>query len=250
MIRTILIEEDKDRRNGMTELIRENCPDVFILSICEKPECVFQVLEDQEPELVIANVSYSHGDIFNLLINKLNEITFRIIFTADTSSFAVEAIKIDAVDYLLFPLNIKNVVNSIEQAKDKIEEDMILQSYLISKSLFNQDKALRKLFIKTPTGIILIPVGDIIYCEGMEGRCLFYVKGGVKYATTDPLMNFSRQLKDQGFIKINKSFLINGSYMERYDKTDGGYIVMKEVGKIPLSERAREQFNRVFRSIA
>jgi len=63
-------------------------------------------------------------------------------------------------------------------------------------------------------------------------------------------MNFSRQLKDQGFIKINKSFLINGSYMERYDKTDGGYIVMKEVGKIPLSERAREQFNRVFRSIA
>jgi two-component system LytT family response regulator len=251
MIRTVIIEEDKDRRERMAEIIHEKCPDVFLLSLCVNTMAAMPLINEYDPDLVISNTRFNKSTIFELVNSEtLTKFNFRLILLSETEEFAYQAIKVHSADYLMLPLDEGKLIKSINKVKGEIQKEIILQSYLLSDNLFRKQATNGKIVLKSPNKIVLIPIKDIIYCNKFEGNSNFYLSGGKCYDTSEPFEHFSELLSGHGFIKINKSFMVNGNYLEQFEKADGGYVVLREAGRIPVNDRAREQFNRMFMTVA
>lgn len=102
----------------------------------------------------------------------------------------------------------------------------------------------KRLAVSTTESLTLLNVGDITRCESNRNYTYIYLTGKQKLIASKTLMDFEEVLNKYGFLRIHKSHLINVSYMDKYVKSDGGYVVMQDGSKLPVAIRKKEYLFR------
>jgi two-component system LytT family response regulator len=98
----------------------------------------------------------------------------------------------------------------------------------------------KKIVINTTESITMLNVSDIIRCESYRNYTYIYMANKKKIIVSKTLMEFEDILHKYHFLRIHKSHLINISYIEKYVKSEGGYIMLTEGSKLPVSVRKKE----------
>jgi two-component system LytT family response regulator len=172
------------------------------------------------------------------LLQKLPSYDFKVVFITAFDSYAIKAIKFSAIDYILKPVNEIEFQQAIQRAVDliKSKEHTESQVNVLIDSLKKENQS-KKLVLRTSDSIHVVDISDIHFCKSDNSYTTFYFEGGEKILVSKSLKDYEGLLKEYGFFRPHQSYLVNLNHIKKVDKTDHGFIIMKNKKEIPISTR-------------
>lgn len=242
MLRAIVIDDIDAIRKKNIEIIKLNCPNVAIIGQADSVESGITLIKQIIPDLVFLDVEMPDGTGFDLL-QKLKPINFKVIFITGYEDFAIRAFRFSAVDYLLKPLDVSDLVEAVNKAEESLTKEVLELKLNTLFSNLERPKNLQKLVLKTAEKIYSVNIQDIVNCESDKNYTTFNFINAPKLVVSTTLKEYETLLKPFNFFRTHQSHLINLLYFDHFIKSDGGNtIVMKNKSAIPLSSRKKEEF--------
>jgi two-component system LytT family response regulator len=245
MIKTLIIDDEENNRERLTRMIENNFKNINIIGEADSVKTGIMAISKLRPELVLLDIKMGDGDAFDLL-EKLDNIFFKIIFITAYEEYALKAFKFSALDYLLKPVLVENLRIAIERAENQIMADLKLQLSSL-QSNFHARKS-KTIVLKSSDKIFLINIQDIARCESDWNYTIVFTMEGNKYMVSQPLKEYENMLEDHGFFRIHKSHIINISFIESFDKKNDR-IILKDKTKLPVSRRKKVELLELFKRL-
>ena len=118
MIRALIIDDEANARKGLRLVLQKHCPQVNILALCESPEVAVEKILELQPDLIFLDVQMPRMTGFDVL-EQLPEINFEVIFVTAHDRYAIKAIKFSALDYILKPIDVDELITAVEKISKK-----------------------------------------------------------------------------------------------------------------------------------
>lgn len=239
MIKAVIVDDEPFHRETIQMLLDDYFPDVSTVAQAEGVDDAVAVIELHQPELVFLDIEIKGGTGFHVL-QKLKKRDFKLIFITAFNEFALQAIKFSAIDYILKPINEFEFKAGVERAIQEIEKQEVAApiEYLVSNY---QDKTDKKLVLRTSQELHVVNVTDVVRCEADNAYTTFYLESGEKIVVSKGLSEYAEMLENYGFVRPHQSHLVNLSFIRKLDKSDGGFLVLKDKSEIPVSARKKQQ---------
>jgi two-component system, LytTR family, response regulator len=249
LIRTILIDDELHARETLTRLVSLHCPQIRLVGEADGVASGLKIIRELHPQLVLLDVKMDDGTGFDLL-RAIEAVDFKVIFITAYEKFAIQAFRFAAVDFLLKPVNPEELIEAVRHAEILIQEHFTTQLQALEENFRTDIRQKRKVVLKTLESIHLVEVQDITFCESDGAYTIVHTVAGVKIMISKNLREFDDMLCDSGFYRVHKSYLINLSHIIRFDKNEGGYIILAGGEKVPVSFRKREELLELFEKLA
>jgi two-component system LytT family response regulator len=249
MLRTIIIDDEDHQRLTIEKMVKLHCRNVSIVNQSDSVQSGVDAIKKYKPDLVLLDIKMDDGTGFDLL-DRLHPIDFKVIFITAYDQYAIKAFRLSAIDYLLKPLDPDELVQAVEKAENLIQKDFITQLDNLKEHLTSEDKTNKKIIIKTYDNIHLVPIKEILYCESDSGYTSFYLTSDQKIMVSSSLKDYEEMLADDGFFRVHKTYLINLRFIRRFEKAEGGSVVLNGEIKIPVASRKREHLLEMFERIS
>lgn len=240
MKKVLIIDDENRTRDLIAKMIQTFGLDVAVISEGETVESAIKAIEHHQPNIVFIDIQMPDGTGFDVLKNCSTK-AFEVIFITAHEEFAIQAIKFSALDYLLKPVDPLELKAALEKAIQNVnlkKIDSQLEA-LQNNILPNQKK---RLVLKTMESIFIVELHDIIRCESDKNYTSFFLQNGKKIIVSKTLKEYETLLQGHNFMRVQQSHLININFVERFDKANGGFVVMKDKSEIPLSASKRDAF--------
>ena len=167
----------------------------------------------------------------------MDTVDFKIIFITAYEEFALKALKIGAVDYLLKPVDVDELKTALHKVQKLSTDEQKAQIAKTKQVYYNENK---HIILSFHDSYQVINLEELIYCESDKGYTTFYCNDGNKYLVSKTLKEFEDRLSEANFQRPHQSFIINMKFVDKYDKS--GTIYLKNGIKIPVSSRKKETF--------
>jgi len=249
MLRVLIIDDEAHMRDTLVKLLELHCPDVLVVGQASGVVTGAAAINEFHPDLVFLDIQMKDGTGFDLLYN-LPSIDFKVIFVTAYDKYALQAFRCSAVDYLLKPVNPELLADAVKRAGKIIQEHFNLQMKALEENLKSVNKQHKKIIIKTTENIHLLDMKSIISCESENSYTTIHTAEGDKILVSKTLKEYEDMLADCGFYRVHKSYLINLLQIKRFERQDGGYIVMSNDMKIPVASRKRDELLLLFEKLA
>lgn len=245
MINAVIVEDEPGNVRILYKLLQTYCPQVKLCGHAGSVDLAFELVKEVKPELIFLDIEMPGGNAFNLL-DRLKPLTFEVIFVSAYDNYTLKAIKYSALDYILKPVNIEELISAVNKVVEKMNSQQMQQRI---ESLFNNlntsKKSLQSLAVPANFGYEFIVVNSIIRCEANGKYTYFYMNDGRKIISVKNLKEYEDLLSAEVFFRIHNSHLINVNFIKRYHKSKG-IIEMDDGVKIPLAARRKKEFLSLF----
>lgn len=230
-------------------MLEEECPNVVIVGTADSVKSGLEAIEKHHPDLVLLDIKMADGTGFDLL-QKARPVNFRVIFITAFEEYAIQAFRFSAIDYLLKPVNSMDLAEAISKAVSSFGQDFALQLKALEENLASKELSEKKIILKTNDSIWLIKTREISYCEADMGYTKFYLLNGKTIMVSGNLAEYDEMLREMGFFRAHKSFLVNLSDITRFEKGDGGFLVMSNNDRVPVASRKRDELLEIFQNLS
>jgi two-component system, LytTR family, response regulator len=240
MIDAIIVDDETRSCDVLSKMLKLYCPDVIVKGSAHNIEMAKKLIETEKPRLVFLDIELPDGNSF-LLLDELEQIDFRIIFITAFSDFAIRAFKCSAIDYLLKPLNIDELVAAIEKFKQSAYEGYRYQQLAQLKENINpRAEKLKTIGLSTLTEIRFVNIEDIIRLEASNNYTCFHMADGEKITVSHTIKYYEELLQDNHFMRVHQSHIINLGKVNKYQKGKSGSIVMNNGDTIHIAAQKKE----------
>lgn len=244
MLNVVIVEDELHSRETLKNMVNEYCPDVEIMGLASSVQEGIELLNTHYPDLVFLDIEMQSETGFDLL-TQVKNLNFEVIFTTAFEQYALNAIKFSAIDYLLKPIDLEELQNAVEKVVRKKKASLHNKKLeILLDNIHNKNTAQHTITLSTSNGYEFINVADIIYCEADGSYTNFFIKNKKSLLISKHLKEYENLLSDHNFMRVHQSYLINLSEVEKYIKSEGGYIVMKNGAKLSISKKNKEEFVR------
>jgi two-component system LytT family response regulator len=236
--RILIVEDEKRTRELLVNMIHSFQLDVELFEASTVVGAT-KMIKDLHPSIVVLDINLPDGTGFDVL-DFAGDKDFKIIFSTAHEEFAIRAIKSAAFDYLLKPIDPMELKESISKAllaPTKVDQHHVE----VLRENFNA-KVPSKLVLNTSDSVFVIHTEDLIRCESEKNYTTFYISDGRKIITSKTMKDYESLLNDLPFYRCHRSHIINLNFFDRFDKREGGAIIMKNNNQIPLSRVNRDEF--------
>ncbi|MBC8643903.1 response regulator transcription factor [Flavobacterium lindanitolerans] len=245
MITAVLIDDDSNLRKGMKSLLSRYAPEIKILGEADSVKTGIKVMDSLKPQVVFLDIQLTDGTGFDILENlaqKNGKSSSHIVFITAHEEYAIKAFRFSALDFLLKPVDPEELEKVIEKIKSTLEKnDNYAHIDLLLENIRKKVDNFKRIALSTSDGIHLLEVSDIIRCESEDNYTKFYIKNGKPILISKTLKEYEELLAEHGFERIHQSHLINLSCLKSYIKKDGGYVIMADNSKLPISQRKKRK---------
>lgn len=246
MLKIVIVEDDSQTVELIFEILNSFCKDFSIVGVANDIDSALKIIPEKSPDLVLFDINLPDGTSFDI-IQQLDNVNYKMIFITAHDKYAIRAIKLSALDYLLKPINPKELVEAVEHAKKLINEECSdIQLNALKNNTQKIKQVSEKIVLKTMESIYLIDVIDIIRCESGGAYTFFYLNGGRKITVSRLLKDYDELLQNEGFFRVHQSHLININFIDKFDKKQGGSLIMKDGANVPVSYRKKDKLLKMF----
>ena len=245
MISIAVIDDEPKARETIINILGLSPIELSVIGEAGDVESAYELISTKSPDLVLLDINLPDGTGFDLL-RKIENINFKVIFITAHEEYAVRAFKFSAIDYILKPITAGDLFMAIEKVKEEINKE---ETALKLGTLLSNLEKLKKIVLKTAESIHIINVSQIIRCEADVNYTTFFLQGGEKLLVSKPLKEYDELLGHAGFFRTHQSHLVNPDHILRYDKMDGGYLVMDDDSDVPVSVRKKEELFKLFENM-
>ncbi len=245
MIRTVIIDDEPNARQLIANVLELYCENVELVGQAESVDTGLELINKLKPELVLLDIQMPDGSGFDLL-KKIENIDFKFIFITAHQQYAIKAIKLSALDYVLKPINTNELIDAIEKAELSHENADEIRTKLDNfQNNINSNNPDKRISINTTDSVYSIRIKDILYCRSDKNYTEIFLLNKSKLLISKTLKEFEHLLADYGFFRAHQSYLVNMKFVNRFAKIGlGGSAVLDNDVKIPVSSRKREGFLR------
>ncbi|MBO3697297.1 LytTR family DNA-binding domain-containing protein [Roseivirga sp. E12] len=194
-------------------------------------------IEDKRPDLVFLDVEMTDMTGFELL-SSIHDIHFKTIFITSYGHYAIKAIRFNALDYLLKPIDLEELRNAIRRFKEQGEKEPSNKARHLVNNLKRKAED-QLLILKVQEGEFCKPLKDIICIEGDRNYSRIKLVGGSAELVAKTLSYFEELLEDKDFFRIHKSTVINRLHIS---KVKNEFIVLSTGEEIAISRRRKSDF--------
>jgi len=246
MIKAILIDDEVHCLETLSILLKEYCPDVQIVDQCRSAKKGLEAIEKMKPDLVFLDIEMPAMNGFEML-EQFTEIPFAIIFTTSYDQYAIKAIRFSALDYLLKPIDPKELVNAVKKVQEQRHLPMAEQFQMLLKQIQDKDHHFNKIAVPTAEGFELIPADQVIRCEADDNYTHLFIKSNRKIIACRTLKEMEEQLHDFSFfVRVHHSYLVNLNEVTKYIRGEGGYLVMSDGSVVNVSRSRKDSLMKLF----
>ena len=244
MIKTIIIEDEKQSREVL-QLMLENYIDIIeLVDSCDTAEKGIESIQKYGPQLVFLDIEVPRMNGFQML-RKLDTINFDIVFTTAYDKYAINAIKISALDYLLKPIDKEELSNAIQKSAQNIEQKNTKDRIdILFKNLTQHNALDRTITLTSVDGIRFIKMKDIVRLEANGRYTKFYLANKDVILSSRTLGDFEEALSSNEFFRIHEAHIVNLLYIERFHKGNN-YVLLSDKTELPLARRRKEDFLKI-----
>jgi two-component system LytT family response regulator len=240
MLRAVLIDDDESNLTSLSEKITNHCRKVQIVARCDNPEQGICAINELKPDLVFLDIEMPQMNGF-VMLQQLTYKDFELIFVTAYDHYAIKAIRSCALDYLVKPVEIEELVRAVAKAEEKKNQPLASsQLDLLIEHL--QKKQPKLLTIPTSDGLQFINIDNIVYLEASDNYSNIYLSTNQKFLVSRTLKDFEELLPADIFIRIHHSTIVNKFYVDKYIRGEGGQVVMRNGNVLDVSKRKKSDF--------
>lgn len=242
MIKSIIVDDEHYGRQALQLALEKYCPEVELIAVCKGPEQALKTIRDLHPQLVFLDVQMPNMSGFDLL-EQLAPINFEVIFVTSYDQYAIKAIKFSALDYLLKPLDVDDLIQAVQKAKQYMNQNGGVYRYQsVLNNIQYKTGHIEKLAVPTLEGIDFFATKDIIYCHAEGNYTTLYLTEQKNPLISKNLKEFENLLSGSGFCRVHNSYLINMQHVLKYIKGEGGYVILTGDHHVDISRRRKDAF--------
>jgi len=242
MIKAIIIDDEIMAIKSLKLRIERLFDDINIVATAQSIIKGKAAIDKFKPDLVFLDIEMPKGNAFSLL-EKFQSIDFKIIFVTAHNEYALQAIKISALDYILKPIDEDELLEAINKFRKNHKNELYPQKIKVLTEAYQKYNS-QSIRISLPTmgGIEYALVNEIIYCEADNNYSTIHFEGQRSIVISKTLKFLEDILEEFYFIRVHQSFLINLFKVVRYEKSMRGRIIMNDGTTINISKNKKEEF--------
>lgn len=243
---SIVVEDNSLALEMLVNDINTHFKEVEIIGSAKSVIEAAKLLQNQQPDILFLDIMLGDGTGFDLLEIFPNLVS-KIIFITASDAYAIRAFKFAAIDYILKPYSIQDLENSFTKAKQQIAPQNE-QLTILKQAVTAPNEKLKKLSLHTQEKIIVVDIENIIRCKSDNNYTTFYFKDDSTILVSKTLKFYADILKENDFIRVHQSHLINKYQIKEFIKSDGGYLILKNNTNIPVSKRKKADVLNILKS--
>lgn len=240
VIRTLIVDDEVAIIRLLRNMLAKECPQVQVVATATDENSARQILATNSIDLVFLDVKLGSGNGIRLL-ESLDYIDFHIIFITAFDEYAVTAFRFSALDFLVKPIDTEKLKESVNRAEIAVYKESLqlrIQSLLKNQITNHRNKTI---VLKTLEAFHVVKVCDIVECQAKGNYTVFHINGQSNIITSHTLKIYDQLLSEYGFFRCHQSHLINLDCITKYDKRQGGSLILSNARSVPVSPKKKER---------
>ncbi len=235
----VIIDDEKKAVETIKIIIDEYIPNCIVVGYAYSAFEGIKIIQETQPDLILLDIEMPINNGFDMLELIPNK-NFETIFITAYDQYAIKAIKFSAFDYLLKPVSIQNLKNSIEKFTSEMLQKEI-KRYEVLENVLSGSKP-SKIALAYPKGVMYTSLENIIYISADRAYTTVHLVGGERVILTNRSLTEFETLLETDFFRIHRSYLVNLNHVKRFSNEDGGLVIMSNKDDILVSRRRRDLF--------
>ena len=245
MIKAIIVEDEFNALNTLDKLITYTQKDIEVIAKIDNIEDAISFLKENTPDLVFLDIELIGGNAFQIL-EALDSIAFKIIFTTAYDEFAIKAIKFDTVDYLLKPIDSEDLSNCIDRFRVRFKKEQVYKNAIEKVSEINEKEIQKTLLIKTADAQYFLQITDIVRCQS-DGAYTTIHTVDKKIMSARNLKYYENILSEHTFVRVHQSHLVNIKYIKTVNSNNTVSLTNDET--IPVATRKKTYLKQILETL-
>jgi two-component system LytT family response regulator len=216
-IRAIIADDESDSRSVLRNLLRKFCPHIRVEGEANNASKAYDLILKYEPQVVFLDIQMPGGSGFTLLKKQFKR-PFDVVFVTGYDQYALEAIKLSALHYLMKPVEIDDLKEAVKRIEANARsKDFNLQLENAEHNLTSIDK---KIIVHTKDKVVFLKLDDVTHFEGDRNYTSIFLKDA-KFMSSKNLGEYEEMLDGNSqFLRIGKSCMVNIKFITNYSKGD------------------------------
>lgn len=242
MIHAIIIDDEPKAIQGLAWELKRFKQDIVILDTFTNPEDAVEYLKNPNIQIdcLFLDIQMPTMDGFQLL-SKIDTTNVSVIFTTAYDEYAIKAIKQQALDYLLKPIDSDDLQSTIEKLKQNNSQYIEIQKFEKLLDKYNRESKKKRITVNTDGKLIFLEETDILFVESDGNYSTLHLVNNQKLVLTKKLKEVNALLPENTFFRIHNSFIINIDQVKEFLKSEG-YVIMSSNHKIPVARQRKVDF--------
>lgn len=248
-MKAILIDDEISNLENLRTLLEKHCPQVTIMATAQNVNDAVNAIEKYLPHLVFLDIQMGEQTGFDVL-KLLPKRNFEVIFVTAYDQYGIQAVKFAALDYLLKPIDIDELLNAVNKAEQKLATQIQnVQLDFLLQQIKKPETTVSKIALPMQSEIRYVTLSDIIRCEADNSYTFFFLANGEKILVSKSLKEYADLLTPNGFLRTHQSHLVNPKYVKSWLKEDGGILLLTTGEKIPVSKPNKETVKQALQKL-
>lgn len=248
-MKVLVIDNEVNVRESFVDLIIKNCPQIDAVTQANGVKTGLEAIQKHQPDLVFLDVEMDDGTGMDLMA-QLSSFDFQLVFITAFNKYAIDAFKFSAIDFLLKPVNSNELIRSVDRAQKNIKsKDLAQQITILQESLQTIKSIDKKIVLNDSESIHFIKISEIVRCEADGAYTKFIFSQRKEILVSSTLKEFEEMLVPYGFSRVHNSHIINLNKIIRFDRKDGGFLVMENNDNVPISKRKKDELAQIIKHI-
>ena len=226
----IIIDDEVSCIESLLAKIELFVPSLNVVKTYLLPQEALREIDKMDVDVIFLDIEMPNMNGITFA-QKANLSSTEIIYTTAYQKYAVDAFRVCAFDFLLKPVDRKELVNSVEKLNQKLQEKNLKHSRLQAK--YN------KITVHTPKGMVFIPIQDILWIESDNSYSKLHLVDNQSVITSRSIGDFEEMLLVYDFCRIHHSTIINLQHIHEYVRGDGGSVVLSNGTELDVSRRRK-----------
>lgn len=240
MIKALIIEDEINNQELLTNLLKQFCQNVQVCGVAASVSDGIAKINSLNPDIVFLDYQIQGGNGFDVL-EAFDAPTFKVIFITGYSEFAIKAFKYAALDYILKPINIDELVAAVSRFKPQVKDYRKNYEFLISE-MANDNQDLDRIVVPYKNEYQVVNFEKIIFIQAVTSFAKLYLTDGISLLSSQSLKFYEESLPKNSFFKIHKSYIINTLKVKSVSQGRGGKVYLTNGHEVPIAIRRKPDF--------
>ncbi len=246
-LKAIAVDDEKHCLETLTWELSRNCPEVEIIATANDAETAREIIAKSDIDILFMDIHLQSTSGLTL-VKELQPLDCQVIFVTAYDQYAIEAFEVEALHYLLKPINRNQLRSAIDRIIDQRKNNQKVSIERILTALSETQQNHQRIPFSVQSGIEFVLPDEIIYVKGENNYSVLHFTTGKKLMVSKTLSSVESILSKYTFLRIHKSYLLNLRHIVRYVKVDGGYIVVQGGAQLSVSRTKRSTINELFQN--
>lgn len=240
--KVLIVDDENNAVEILEAIVKHEFPQIEIVGKANNSLDAINLINQTQPDIILLDIEMPYGTGFDVL-QQYPDPDFKVIFVTGFGNYAINAIKFNALDYILKPVVKEELMTALYKAINNINKNSDNQNLKnLNNVLNNPNSNENKIVLKTAQDTFYIEVKKIIYCEAEGKYTKVYLQDGKHVLMSINIGEYEEMLGQYGFIRIHNSFLLNKSYIEKIQRVkDLFFIKVLNRDLLPISRRRKTE---------